>query len=427
MQRVLSLQMTRGLGESSEFVTKRMCCSFLFSVGFLCLLFGFLLGRFATQRAADFRIEKKRLELAGNGLETTEYLQHLLLKQLEGAPLDADFQTDWQSFDLKSDDVRRTNGTLSNLSLVHSVNEYQSCITAIVRGSTEPDRYVVLSASGEGAGIVLKLAKALNDIKEQHGWMPRRSLIFCLFAGASDPCSELLPSYMLHRIVAYIAIHHQASQGRGPFVVAGSDIVQSMVLEVASAVKDKFSYKDQLISVNNMPRNATTSRLTLNISHAVLSFVNNDVASNGTDVERGLRKIILTQILSQTVWRLSDCLIMKWNPRYLNETISKALESVNSTELLQIKEKTRDTSVTLLSKLNILIGRIDAIDSTNSLDTRILNDLLMDLDRALLCSDISGANWAEFFRLNHESFNVILRYLNRMVMCYEMAIRLLQD
>ena len=55
--------------------------------------------------------------------------------------------------------------------------------------------------------------------------------------------------------------------------MAGSDIVQSMVLEVASVVKDKFSYKDQLISVNNMPRNATTSRLTLNISHAVLSFV----------------------------------------------------------------------------------------------------------------------------------------------------------
>lgn len=73
---------------------------------------------------------------------------------------------------------------------------------------------MVLSASGEGVGIVLKLAKALNDIKEQHGWMPRRSLIFCLFAGTSDPCSELpLPSYTLHRIVAYIVIHRQASQG----------------------------------------------------------------------------------------------------------------------------------------------------------------------------------------------------------------------
>lgn len=93
MQRVLSLQMARGNGESSEFVTKRMCFSFLFSVGFLSLLCGFLLGRFATQRAIEFRAEKKRLELAGNGLESTEYLQNLLLQQLERAPLDADFQT----------------------------------------------------------------------------------------------------------------------------------------------------------------------------------------------------------------------------------------------------------------------------------------------------------------------------------------------
>lgn len=92
MQRVLSFQMARGLSESSEFVTKRICFSLIFSIGFLSLLCGFLLGRFATQRAIEFRAEKKRLELAGNGLENTEYLQRLVLEQLERAPLDADFE-----------------------------------------------------------------------------------------------------------------------------------------------------------------------------------------------------------------------------------------------------------------------------------------------------------------------------------------------
>lgn len=92
MQRVLSFQMARGLSESSEFVTKRICFSLIFSVGFLSLLCGFLLGRFATQRAIEFRAEKKRLELAGNGLENTEYLQRLVLEQLERTPLDADFE-----------------------------------------------------------------------------------------------------------------------------------------------------------------------------------------------------------------------------------------------------------------------------------------------------------------------------------------------
>jgi len=41
MQRVLSFPtMSRGMNESSEFVTKRMCCSFLFSIGFLALVSG---------------------------------------------------------------------------------------------------------------------------------------------------------------------------------------------------------------------------------------------------------------------------------------------------------------------------------------------------------------------------------------------------
>lgn len=92
MQRVLSFQMARGLSESSEFVTKRICFSLIFSVGFLSLLCGFLFGRFVTQRAIEFRAEKKRLELAGNGLENTEYLQRLVLEQLERTPLDADFE-----------------------------------------------------------------------------------------------------------------------------------------------------------------------------------------------------------------------------------------------------------------------------------------------------------------------------------------------
>lgn len=93
MQRVLSFQMVRGLNESREFVTKRMCFSFILSIGFLTFLGGYALGRFAMQRAIEFRAEKRRLELAGNGLENTEYLQHFMLKQLERASLDPDFET----------------------------------------------------------------------------------------------------------------------------------------------------------------------------------------------------------------------------------------------------------------------------------------------------------------------------------------------
>jgi len=88
MQRVLSFQMARNIDESSEFVTKRLCCSFLFSVGFLCLLCGFLLGRFATERSMETRVQKTQSELAGNGLRTTEHLQQMALLELTKASFD---------------------------------------------------------------------------------------------------------------------------------------------------------------------------------------------------------------------------------------------------------------------------------------------------------------------------------------------------
>lgn len=93
MQRVLSFQMARGFGESSEFITKRMCFSFLFSVGFLCLLCGFLTGRFAAGRAVDSRAEKTRLQLAGNGLESNEYLRGFLVEKIHKNSFTTNYST----------------------------------------------------------------------------------------------------------------------------------------------------------------------------------------------------------------------------------------------------------------------------------------------------------------------------------------------
>lgn len=60
--------------------------------------------------------------------------------------------------------------------------------------------------------------------------------------------------------------------GNGPFIASGSDIVQSVVLEAASIVNNVDFRNNQLISLNNISYNSTTSRLALDIPHAVLSF-----------------------------------------------------------------------------------------------------------------------------------------------------------
>lgn len=84
--------MGRGYDESSEVVTKRMCFSFLFSVGFLCLLGGFLLGRLATDRA-NLIMERRALEeLAGNGLLVTKDLQLHILDLLNASVFHEDHE-----------------------------------------------------------------------------------------------------------------------------------------------------------------------------------------------------------------------------------------------------------------------------------------------------------------------------------------------
>ena len=75
------------------------------------------------------------------------------------------------------------------------------------------DRYVVLSASGEGVGVALELAKIFNQIQGEYRWKPRRSIIFCLFSGSLNSCPEILSNLMPHKIVAYIVVHHQVLQG----------------------------------------------------------------------------------------------------------------------------------------------------------------------------------------------------------------------
>lgn len=49
-----------------------------------------------------------------------------------------------------------------------------------------------------------------------------------------------------------------------------------MVLESASIVKNWFSYNSQLVLLNDISYNVVTSRLTLDVPHAVLSFMVNN-------------------------------------------------------------------------------------------------------------------------------------------------------
>lgn len=419
MHRVLSFQMTRNIGESSEYVTKRLCFSFLFSVGFLCLLCGFLLGRFTVERSLEAQAQKARGELAGNGLRNTEHLQQLALLELERAPFDYDRTTNRQTLD---EDMRRINGLFSNLSLIHKVSNHASCIRATVRGSREPDRYVILSVNEDGIAVALELARVLDKIYSTHGWRPRRSLIFCVSLVSSDVCPQALPTFMWRKAVAYATVHGRFIRANSHVALSGSDIMRSVAVEAIKTIPgdNNWSYLEHEVS---------GPRLSLDIPQVMFSFNDNSPARSHYNQNSRLHDVTLTQMVSQTMWRLSESTVIQWEPKYLNETVNEILESIDLSRFQDVKENLKRTLKILLTAIKDFNAEINATDNTQMLHVRIWNDLLLDLDKALLCPDEtdshSRTDLATFRKLSRES--TILDYLEQMTKCYEDAIQILQE
>jgi len=43
-----------------------------------------------------------------------------------------------------------------------------------------------------------------------------------------------------------------------------------------------------------------------------------------------LHHVTLAQMVSQTIWRLSESTVIQWEPKYLNETVNEMLESIDT-------------------------------------------------------------------------------------------------
>ncbi|XP_011498724.1 PREDICTED: uncharacterized protein LOC105362890 [Ceratosolen solmsi marchali] len=422
MQRMLSFQMGRGFGESSEFVTKRMCFSFLFSVGFLCLLGGFLLGRFASDRTIVMHERRMLQELQGNGLQATKDLQIALLDILNASSFHEDFEMDSSVQNLRQQGVNGVKDIFADLSIFRlNVNETKTSTVATICGIQEQDRYVVLSASGEGFDVAITVAKTLDNIYRNKGWEPKRSLIFCVFLGSTDFCNEKFLNHIKPKIVAYIAVHGNAARGSDEIVVSGSGMVQATILDAMNEIK--YYHKNLFKGVhspNSLPR------LNLDIPHAVLSFLNPN--STSQNIEQNQK--ILAQIVGLAMWRLSEEIFFQWDPKYFTEIMNKALTIIDLKELAESKENLNETVTMLTDSITNFNSDLEKINIMKSLDVRMANDKLIDLDRALLCSDLSLRSKTDFTKLKillHEPAHVVKMNLNEICNCYKAANKILLD
>ncbi|XP_034945163.1 uncharacterized protein [Chelonus insularis] len=416
MQRVLSFQTGRGGGESTEFVTKRMCCSLIFSVGFLCLLCGFLIGRFAAGRVIEIRIERKKLELDGNGLYYYDHLRNELISNLNNANFDLTFNVTHLRTSKALESVEKS---LSGLNIFNEITGNDSCVIATVRGSHEPDRYIVLGVDGPNIVIGISIAKEFQKIYETHEWIPKRTLIFLISTDFMESCLYSLSNYDRSKIVAYLAVDKSPIEEQGVFLMSGSDMVQTTVLE---ASKDFPDFQN--------PYNFTNlQRLKVNMPQAVISFNSQINYTNLAENKNFVRtnQINLARVLSNSIWKLSEMTIFQWDPQMLNEVI-EVLDQITSQDLQIIREYIKTTVKRIISEGLTLNGKIMNIDRLKSLDIRIMNDFLKDLEQILLCPDETFQSQTDIAALRQkiQSKNVY-EYLHNMLKCYQDADKILQD
>ncbi|XP_044033027.1 transferrin receptor 1b isoform X2 [Siniperca chuatsi] len=133
------------------------------------------------------------------------------------------------------------------------VNRKIPNVFGVIKGFTDPDRYVVLGAQrdawGEGyakatvgTSVLIELAKAVREMVENDGFRPRRSLVFASWSAGeygSVGATEWLEGYMSSidkSVVAYISLDGVV-MGRGSFMASASPLLYSLLESTMKEVK----------------------------------------------------------------------------------------------------------------------------------------------------------------------------------------------
>ncbi|KAF7995820.1 hypothetical protein HCN44_006927 [Aphidius gifuensis] len=415
MQRVLSYQTARGFEETSEFITKRMCISFLFSIGFLCLVCGFCLGRFAADTASNTRVEQERLEHTGNGLENVEYMRQIIIEKLQNNNYSID-QLSYKNGSLKS-----IKEMLSSLEYFDKLTFQMGCIIGTVTGRREPDKFVVLHATESPTmSIVIEIIKELNNLNIQYKWIPRRSLTFIMCEKHHDNndssinnCIDYVPTYSRKNIVAFVSLEAESLYSDGKYLTSGSDMVTSVVLETMKEHKN----------IEHDIFNNKICRLNIDVPHARIKYTKLAIVSDDHDDMFIVNWKNFAGIATTSIWKLSQITLFHWYPQNIKDTIDHTLTDLH--DVPSTLKKNIEDKIKIITKFgNNLKDKTNSITPFKPLDVRMMNDLILNLDINLLCLDENLKSKTDV-TIIYESFtnkNNINKYLEEMLNCYNKII-----
>lgn len=173
----------------------------------------------------------------------------VLLQNIGGPESDASFKGGLPSVDYRLGGSKNITVEVNNV----LVNTEIHNVFGVIKGVTDPDRYVVLGAQRDtwgkgyakatvGSSILIELAKAVRQMVEKDGFRPRRSLVFASWSAGeygSVGATEWLEGYMSSidkRVCTYISLDGVV-MGHGSFMASASPLLYSLLEKTMKEVK----------------------------------------------------------------------------------------------------------------------------------------------------------------------------------------------
>uniref|UniRef100_A0A674D5Y3 Transferrin receptor 1b n=1 Tax=Salmo trutta TaxID=8032 RepID=A0A674D5Y3_SALTR len=167
------------------------------------------------------------------------------------------------SFKGSLDNVKYTLGGASSEDVTVEVNNVLQDteihnVFGVIKGFTEPDRYVVLGAQRDawgpgyakatvGTTLLLELARAVSEMVHTDGFRPRRSLVFASWSAGEYGCvgsTEWLEGFFSsldRRAFTYISLDGVVT-GHGEFKASASPLLYSLLESTMKEVKNPIGF-----------------------------------------------------------------------------------------------------------------------------------------------------------------------------------------
>nr|XP_046227572.1 transferrin receptor 1b [Scatophagus argus] len=321
------------------------------------------------------------------------------------------------------------------------VNREIHNVFGVIKGFTDPDRYVVVGAQRDawgkgytratvGTSILVELAKAVGEMVEKEGFRPRRSMMFASWSAGeygSVGATEWLEGYMSSidkHAFTYISLDGVV-MGRGSFVASASPLLYSLLGRTMKEVQNPLGSGTvyDMMGKNNWEANTLRPMSIDDPAYPFLAFSgipsisfhfispnteaytyygtnldNMDHLNYQTNHRTSEMTALAAQFAGQMALRLIHDHLLRLDVSRYSDILGKAAKRVNQ-RIIQLTQsgQLKEVKPTWLSRARGSFQRASdgisrAITNTDLNDKeacRILNDRIMRVEHSLLSPYVS--------------------------------------